>query len=67
MNGLLVKIDKVNLFAIEELQKVGKVKRVSLLLNLFSVECDVNLIDDIKKIKGVLSVEEDYVGSVMVV
>lgn len=60
-------IDKNHLNAVEKLQEYGAVEKVSFLLNIFSVEVDLKVIDQIQGIQGVLSVEDNYKGSLMLV
>lgn len=65
MKKLLVRIDKDELSAITELESYGKLEKVSFLLNLFSVEGENLSIKKISKIKGVMSIEEDRKGELM--
>lgn len=65
MKRLLVRIDKNELSAIAELETYGKLEKVSFLLNLFSVEGENLSAKKISKIKGVVSIEEDRKGELM--
>lgn len=59
----IIEIDSDYNEAIGELSKYGKIEKISILLNLFSLETQVENICEIKKIKGVESVNKELEGS----
>lgn len=65
MRKLLVKIDTKSAEAIPDLEKFGKIEKVSVLMNIFSIEGSNLSIAKIKKIEGVLTVEDDYSGELL--
>ena len=65
MKKLLVTVDKNNLGAVEKLQTYGTIEKVSFLLNIFSVEVDLDKASEIKNIEGVLCVENNHEGRLM--
>lgn len=67
MRKLLVEVDNKSIEAVRDLEKMGKIEKVSFLLNLFTVEGENLSILKIKNIKGVLSVEEEYHGNLMAI
>lgn len=62
-----MRIDQKEIQAVEHLRKFGELKKVSILLNLFSLEGENIHLSQIKKIKGVSSVEEDFKGDLLLV
>lgn len=67
MKRMLVQIDRDKIQAVEQLKIFGDVKKVSFLLNIFSVEGEFSTSKHLKDINGVISVEEDFKGDLMLV
>lgn len=63
MDKYIIEIDRDCNEAIEELSKYGKVEKISILLNLFSLETQAENICEIKAIKGVQSINKELEGS----
>lgn len=63
LDKYIIEIDRDCNEAIEELSKYGKIEKISILLNLFSLETQVENICEIKAIKGVQSINKELEGS----
>ncbi|MEW9124885.1 MAG: hypothetical protein AB2421_19390 [Thermotaleaceae bacterium] len=66
MERLIIEIDQKPNRAVEEISCFGKVEKISVFLNLFTLQTSPDNIDKIKLINGVKSVRVDEEGYLQV-